>query len=102
MPKGSKYKGKNKGKAVVRVYKQGLPVFTYKCDCHDLPATKKACAKGNGEVDDNGFFQSPLGTWNCTITRRKCKVSRHRAKEVREETHSQASDHTLVEAHASV
>lgn len=75
----SKYKSKQKNK-VVRVFTSSAPVFSYTSVCHSAPATKKPCAKGNGEVDDQGFYQSPLGTWNCSVCRKPCKVTRSKAK----------------------
>jgi hypothetical protein len=72
----SKYRNKQKQKP--QVFKRPEIVFNYACTCHGLRAEKKACAKGNGEMDDKGFFQSPLGTWNCSVTKRACKVQRTR------------------------
>jgi hypothetical protein len=87
----SKYRNKQKGKggkgAKPKVYKQGELRFDYTSTCCGMPATKKACMKGNGEEDDRGFFQSPLGTWNCSKCRKKCSVSR--TKRVRKEETSQ-------------
>jgi hypothetical protein len=87
----SKYRNKQKGKggkgAKPKVFKQGEPKFDYTSTCCGMPATKKACMKGNGEEDDKGFFQSPLGTWNCSKCRKKCSVSR--TKRVRKEETSQ-------------
>jgi hypothetical protein len=71
----SKYRNKQK-QSKPKVFKQGEPRFDYTSTCCGVPASKKACSKGNGEPDDSGFFQSPLGTWNCGACRRKCKVNR--------------------------
>lgn len=71
----SKYRNKQK-QSKPKVFKQGEPKFDYTSKCCGMPATKKACSKGNGEADDRGFFQSPLGTWNCSKCRRKCAVNR--------------------------
>jgi hypothetical protein len=75
----SKYRNKQK-QSKPKVYRQPEVAFTYTCTCHGERSTKKACLKGNGEPDDKGFFQSPLGTWTCPITRQKCKVSRTKVK----------------------
>jgi hypothetical protein len=88
----SKYRNKQKGKgAKPKVFKQGEPMFDYTSKCCGVPATKKACAKGNGEADDHGFFLSPLGTWNCSKCRRKCSVGRTLRKRVEVEKEQEVS-----------
>jgi hypothetical protein len=86
----SKYRNKQKQK-VVKHFVQPTIVFTYTCTCHGERSIKKACSKGNGEPDDKGFFQSPLGTWTCPITRQKCKVNRARVKKEQDGPTQEAS-----------
>jgi hypothetical protein len=71
----SKYRNKQKQNKP-KVFKQEAPKNVYECECHGVQSMKKPCAKGNGEPDDKGFFQSPLGTWTCSVTRKACKVTR--------------------------
>lgn len=100
----SKYRNKQKGGKVVKVFKQGEPKFDYTSKCCGVPASKKPCSKGNGEPDDRGFFLSPLGTWNCTSCRRKCVVNRTVRKKVEVtdvQVGSQAQDQPLVESYAA-
>ena len=98
----SKYRNK-KSAGKPKVFKQGEPKFDYTSACCSLPATKKPCSKGNGEPDDRGFFQSPLGTWNCSKCRLKCSVTRTVRKPAEEEnvsTHAEA-DSTVGECDAA-
>ena len=110
----SKYRSKQNQKRVVKKFQQPDIVFNYACECHGERASKKPCAKGNGEPDDKGFFQSPLGTWTCPITRRACKVVRTRkvkneepqtesaADVVHRETRDNGLSASIEEVHASL
>lgn len=98
----SKYRNKQKSK-VAKVFKQGEIKFDYTSTCCGMPATKKACSKGNGEPDDSGFFQSPLGTWNCGKCRRKCKVNRtvRKPKEIDVQKDAETFTTLVGELHAA-
>ena len=69
-------KKKAKKKALPR-RKRGEPAFLYYCTCHeDMRATKVPCERRMEDLAEKKFSESPLGTWRCAITNRKCKVRR--------------------------
>lgn len=82
MSKGSKYKSKNKGgKPVAPKRKLATPVYTYECLCHGVQAKKKPCVIDDAtEFSDRNKAEHSLGTWNCQVTRKACKVSRTKYK----------------------
>lgn len=72
----SKYRNKKKG-VKVAPRKLGAPVFNYNCQCHDVKASKKPCiADVATQFSDRNKLEHSLGTWTCSITRKKCKVNR--------------------------
>ena len=81
----SNYKAKQKFKkptGAVTPVKKVPPVFSYPCDCHGVPANKPPCAIDKAsEFKDRNKLEHSLGTWNCSITRKACKVSRTKYKE---------------------
>jgi hypothetical protein len=56
--------------------KKSAPKFLYLCKCHGERATKSPCERSGDDRQEGKFSQSPLGTWRCSVTRRKCKVER--------------------------
>ena len=68
-------------KKAVRKTTPGEPVFVYTSQCCHEPANKKACAiDGSVEFSDRNKPEHSLGTWNCTRCRKKCKVTRAKAR----------------------
>ena len=78
----SNYRNKKKQKgAKVAPRKLGAPVFNYNCQCHDTKASKKPCVIDDAtQLSDRNKLEHSLGTWNCAITRKACKVNRTRNK----------------------
>lgn len=95
--KGSKY-GKKKGKKkALPPIKRGAPVFEYLCECHDQRATKEPCERRREDRAEGKFSESPLGKWHCSVTKRKCKVRRHKVKPAEELTiTNEPGDQTVV------
>jgi hypothetical protein len=79
---GSKYAKKQKGKAkpAPASVKRGEPVYNYLCICHGQQATKPPCERKSEDREERKYSESPLGTWRCSVTKRKCKVTRHKNK----------------------
>jgi hypothetical protein len=83
----SSYKQKQKGKqkfspAVLKPFKKVPPVFDYLCECHGLPAKKKPLTIDKAtDFKDRNKLEHSLGTFNCSVTRKKVKVSRVKHKE---------------------
>lgn len=87
---GSKYAKKHKGKgkqkpAPAPVNRQD-PVNDYLCLCHDVKATKTPCERNADDRRDRKYSESPLGTWRCSVSNRKCnvRVKKHKAEESNE------------------
>ena len=78
----SNYRNKKKQKgARVAPRKLDAPVFNYNCTCHDLKANKKPCLVDVAtQFSDRNKLEHSLGTWNCQVTRKACKVNRTRNK----------------------
>ena len=72
--KSTKYGNKTRPQAAAR--KSGPPKFLYLCKCHGERATKSPCERSGDDRQEGKFSQSPLGTWRCPVTHRKCKVER--------------------------
>lgn len=76
----SKYRNKKKGAKPAQP-KLKTPVFNYNCTCHDQKANKKPCVVDHAtQFSDRNKLEHSLGTWNCALTGKKCKVSRTRVK----------------------
>jgi hypothetical protein len=71
--KPPKYGNKPRQQAAAR---KSAPKFLYLCKCHGERATKSPCERSTEDRYENKFSQSPLGTWRCAVTRKKCKVER--------------------------
>ena len=56
--------------------KRRAPKFLYLCKCHGEKATKTPCERNGDDRKEGKFSESPLGTWRCPVTRKKCKVDR--------------------------
>jgi hypothetical protein len=74
----SKYKDKQKkGFKPVPKKKLGEPVFVYTSVCHGVRANKKPCVIDDAtQFADRNKSEHSLGTWNCTLCRKACKVTR--------------------------
>ncbi len=72
--RGSKGKGsKQQPRFTAR---RSAPKFLYHCKFHGEKATKTPCERGHEDRKEAKFSESPLGTWRCSVTRKKCKVER--------------------------
>lgn len=84
-PKGSKYAKKGRpAKKAVKPLERDTPVYQYLCQCHDLEAVKKPCEHTAEDRQDKKFSQSTLGTWTCSVSKKKTKVRRVKNKPVEE------------------
>ena len=92
---GGKPKGKkpfNKGKKKPVQLKRDEPVFLYLCACHGEKAVKIPCERTAEDRAEGKKSESPLGTWRCSISKKKTKVSRKKNKpEEVNETNSEAT-----------
>lgn len=73
-----KGKGKPKGKPVPKGPSSIVPVSLYFCECHDEQASKAPCSHTEKDKAENKKSASPLGTWRCSVTKKKCKVRRRK------------------------
>lgn len=74
-------KGKKHGQRNFPVAKAKRdPVFIYLCDCHGEQAKKTPCERRIDDKHAGKYSETSLGTWRCSVTKRKCKVKRHRNK----------------------
>lgn len=69
----SSYKGKQAFKKAAKVRQAGVPTFLYTSVCHSASATKTPCEADTGvKLEDR---KSSLGTWLCSVCKRKAKVT---------------------------
>jgi hypothetical protein len=83
----SKYKGKNKFRKspAIKPLKRDVPVFLYTSDCHDAPAEKPPCERSDADREKRQYGHATLGTWKCTVCKKKAKVRRKKNKPEKDE-----------------